>query len=342
MGIITKSIQKMKEDGVSSFISNSPHYAKAQSYSLQRVLSTYANTKITIGENVFEKDWDVLILLDTCRIDALRAVANEYEWIREVDSIRSVGGASPEWISKTFVRNYQQIVNNTAYITTNTYSKWILDKSTQRPGGYKNKQQQLLSTLPIMNGEEFGKCKYLNELEGRGMEGPKGHTEGHTPPRYLTDRGVEISRKEEYERMILHYWQPHYPYVASALEENRKLHPYERMVSDWRQYIRKTGDKEMIWKRYMNELRYVLDDLEILVNNLEADTVIISSDHGEAFGEYGVYGHHSGSLHPQVRNVPWASIETKDSGEYTPNTKIPNSSQSNQSVKSQLEALGYM
>jgi hypothetical protein len=31
----------------------------------------------TIGTNVFDRDWDVLILLDTCRVDALREVKSE-------------------------------------------------------------------------------------------------------------------------------------------------------------------------------------------------------------------------------------------------------------------------
>jgi len=54
----------------------------------------------TIGTNVFDREWDVLIVLDTARVDALRVVADEYDFIGQVDSIWSVGerlrSGSPE------------------------------------------------------------------------------------------------------------------------------------------------------------------------------------------------------------------------------------------------------
>jgi hypothetical protein len=46
----------------------------------------------TIGTNVYEKDWDVLIVLDTAHVDALQIVMDEYDFIEDVNSIWSVGG----------------------------------------------------------------------------------------------------------------------------------------------------------------------------------------------------------------------------------------------------------
>ena len=91
-----------------------------------RLPITYINTKTTIGTNVFSQDWDVLILLDTCRVDALREVASEYDFISDINSMRSVGGSSPEWISKTFVKEYVEDINNTAYLSVNAFSNQIL------------------------------------------------------------------------------------------------------------------------------------------------------------------------------------------------------------------------
>jgi hypothetical protein len=134
--------------------------------------------------------------------------------------------------------------------------------------------------------------------------------------------------------MILHYHQPHNPYAAKAMEEGRELFDYE---------MHYRLDPERAWESYLADLRYVLDDVELLLNNIDADRVVISSDHGEAFGEYGIYGHPIGSLHPHVRKVPWAITSGQDSGEYTPETPHPSESKeaSEQDVDETLKALGY-
>ena len=92
----------------------------------------------------------------------------------------------------------------------------------------------------------------------------------------------------------------------------------------------------------MNDLRFVLDDIEILLNNLEADKVVITTDHGEAFGEYGVLGHKLGSLHPQIRKVPWVVTSAADNGTHEPTVEEPdNKKMSREKLDDQLEALGY-
>ena len=87
-------------------------------------------------------------------------------------------------------------------------------------------------------------------------------------------------------------------------------------------------------------LRWVLDDLELLLNNIDRNKVIITSDHGEAFGEYGIYMHHPGSLHPHVRNVPWSVTTATDNHEYQPDFNPE--SMSDRSVEDTLSALGYL
>lgn len=190
-----------------------------------RIPLTYLNTKTTIGTNVFTRDWDVLILLDTCRVDALREVAPEYDFIEEVDSIRSVGGRSPEWVAKTFVEEYEETIRETAYLSANVFSKQILQErhheSVSR--GDVNLAYSLLKRIPTVDVSTLGRFEYLYEYEPVGEEGPLGHTDGGTPPRYVTDRGIAVGREHDYDRLILHYLQPHPPYVANAVESGREL-----------------------------------------------------------------------------------------------------------------------
>ncbi|WP_176451466.1 hypothetical protein [Halorubrum sp. Eb13] len=301
---------------------------------------TYLNTKTTIGTNVFSCDWDVLILLDTCRVDALREVAPEYDFISNINQKRSVGGRSPEWIAKTFVEEYESTIQNTAYLSANVFSKQILQERHHEsvPPTEVNLAYSLLGRLPTVDVSSLGHFEYLYEYEPVGEEGPFGHKDGGTPPRYVTDRAIAVGRDHDFDRLILHYLQPHPPYVANAVESGRKLKRHE---SDWWGYLGSTGDYETIWNTYLDELRYVLDDVEILLNNLDAERVAISADHGESFGEYWEYGHKTGSINPYVRTVPWVETTANDTGSYSSSISPPTEKESDGAVEDRLAALGY-
>jgi len=87
-------------------------------------------------------------------------------------------------------------------------------------------------------------------------------------------------------------------------------------------------------------LQWVLDDVKLLLENIDAKRVVISADHGEAFGEFGVYRHHAGSLHPKIRWVPWVETTANDNGTYEPG--FDSDKADTRSVDEALKALGYM
>lgn len=305
-----------------------------------RLPLTVLNSERTIGTNVYERDWDVLIILDTCRVDALQEIADEYEFLRNIGSIYSTGGASGEWVARTFDESHQSEISKTAYLTANAHAQMVLEDKVQLTDSNKHLTFKSLRRMPTVDIGDLAYCEYLFQYERWGVEGPRGHLKGMTPPRYVTDRAVTLDREAEYDRTILHYFQPHSPWVSNALDEDRGLHRYE---DDWWGYLTETDDLEKVWKAYLDELRYALDDVELLLRNLDAEKVVITADHGEAFGEYGVLGHKIGSIHPKVRKVPWVETTATDLNTYSPSTAPPNgdTSMSTSSVTEQLEALGY-
>ena len=46
--------------------------------------------------------------------------------------------------------------------------------------------------------------------------------------------------------------------------------------------------------------------------NTDFEKVVVTADHGEALGEFGVYAHPRWVHHPKVRIVPWLEISSTD------------------------------
>lgn len=130
-------------------------------------------------------------------------------------------------------------------------------------------------------------------------------------PDAVTDRTIATGRDVDPERCIAHYFAPHVPYRSSALTENRPPTAVER--DPW-EALRQGTDEATVWNRYLDEIRSVLDQVERLLSNYDADRVVITADHGELFGETGLYSHPSGIPHPNLRRVPWVQTEASDRG----------------------------
>jgi glucan phosphoethanolaminetransferase (alkaline phosphatase superfamily) len=100
-------------------------------------------------------------------------------------------------------------------------------------------------------------------------------------------------------------------------------------------------DYEQVWEAYVDNLQWVLDDIALLLKNVDAETVAITSDHGDSFGEYGVYGHAQNIPIPPLKHVPWLTVSAEDSGEYKPEMELDEQVDEEVTVEERLSALGY-
>ncbi|MFC3959051.1 hypothetical protein [Halovivax cerinus] len=285
------------------------------------------------GTNVFDREWDVLVILDTCRVDALASVASEYPFLDEsaVDSIWSVGSGSSEWIASTFREEYRETIRDTAYISANGFAQRVLVDG-ERPDDGRGWSWSNWQTVD---------ANTLHSLDQPWLYTPD-HPEWHTEPRPVTERAIDTWRTDTPDRMILHYSQPHHPYAANARAEGRdELYRFE---AEPFRALREGHDREPIWTAYLDQLREVLDDVALLLENLDAETVVISADHGEAFGEWGVlYKHPLGVLHPSIRRVPWVETAGTDTGTYEPTLEpTTDRDEAEEKAIAQLEKLGYV
>lgn len=263
------------------------------------------------GTPIYDENWDLLVILDACRHDLMDEVVDEYDWMIKNEEFVSVGSSSPEWMEKNFTREYAAEMASTAYVTGNVFSEEYLDPDD------------------FLVLDEVWKYEWDDEI-------------GIIHPEPLTDRAIQVGREYSPDRMIVHYMQPHTPYlqnpfgkgvVLDEVGENRNV-PFDLLR-------RGKLSKERHWELYRENLRTVLDVVETLLENVDAEDVVITADHGNLFGEFGLYGHPRDVPLKTLKTVPWVRTTAEDTGEYDPNVSKPEP-RDEHSVDRKLRDLGYI
>ena len=300
-------LKLLSEDGFGRVINEGKSYLQKSKW---RTIHSI-NGEVNKGINIFDKDWDLFIVLDACRVDAMEEVADEYAFLESINTSTSLGSNSKEWISRNFTSEVSSEISETAYITGNPFSEKLLD-------------------------EDQWYC--LQEVWKESWDSK----EGTIHPQPITDKAISVARNSSPENIIIHYMQPHTPFVGFSESGHHDLDRWDKKgyleKSEWEKLRDGEIDFSTIWTAYLDNLRYVLDDVEILLNNIDAENVVISADHGECAGEYGLYGHPEGIAIDELREVPWVSTTAKDSKE-----RIPEAREDEITVtrEEQLKQLGY-
>lgn len=291
-----------------------------------------------IGMNIYERDWDVAIILDACRVDALKELQDEYDFLTEVESIWSVGSSTPEWLINTFTRQWRDHIQRTTRVSANGFDEYILVRQSDPPE--LDKAPFASTQFSRVPHSEFDRLEILYQGNF--------HDErlGTVPPDSVTKRGIVVGRNYDWDRLMIHYIQPHAPYIAETIQSGRELSELESRPM----WALRSGriNRDRGWEMYLDNLRLVLDSLEILLENLDASKVIITADHGESFGEYGgKFGHIDGYPTPQVRKVPWVTTQATDKETLVPEARYHEESDTGESkfedqeLREHLEDLGY-
>jgi hypothetical protein len=280
------------------------------------------------GTHIYDEEWDLLIILDACRVDVLEDVADEYEFIESVGSRWSIGSHSHEWLTKTFSERYSDEIADTAYISGNGHTHETFIEGEYPPD----------ETVPFCWPKwETGRTEAFGQLD---MLWETAHEdEIGVPPRAITDRIVEVARESDYDRLIAHYMQPHIPYISGALAEDRA--PTDVEAKGWKLLESGDADYDDVWQLYEENLRLVLDEVELLLENVDAENVVVTADHGNAFGECSIYGHPEGVLLPCIKKVPWVNSSAKDAGGFSSSGDYLDDSQRTD-IEDHLQDLGYM
>jgi len=243
------------------------------------------------SDDFVEEDWDNLLILDACRYDMFEKTC---EIDGELESRTSVGSSTPDFLKQTFRGgDFQDIV----YVTANPQVNLRLDPDI------------------FHDVVEVWKTDWNDDL-------------GTVEPRRVTERAIEALERYPNKRLIIHYMQPHYPFIGQKSEELDGHSGFElskRLASDeeadrdertvWDQLKDGEVSEETVWQAYVENLEFVLNDIESSIDEFEGKTVI-TSDHGNLMGETAtpyqleLYGHPTGIHAEDLVTVPWLSIES--------------------------------
>jgi hypothetical protein len=150
--------------------------------------------------NIVQEKWDYLIILDACRYDYFEHLYKDY-FDGNLAKRISMGSSTGEWRDKSFPDNYEDII----YISANP--QFCIDSEVYgfTAGGHFHKVYEIWKT---------------------GWDKEK----GTVLPETLTKMASDIIKKTVGKRFIIHYLQPHAPYLE--LQEGSKGYNDVNSVTD--------------------------------------------------------------------------------------------------------------
>jgi hypothetical protein len=189
------------------------------------------------GVDVFEEDWDTLIILDGCRYDTF-AELNDISG--ELESRQSQGSTSWEFMEANF---HGRELYDTVYITAN-------------PHIYRLDEGIFHDIVDLLDQWD--------------------ETTQTIPPAEVVAAAREVTEQYPEKRYIFHFMQPHYPFLGETGQtlDHRghekdvdSPHLDQPNVWDVLQWGKNpTVTEQKVWKAYRENLELVLEDVEELLN----------------------------------------------------------------------------
>lgn len=266
------------------------------------------------GVKIVERDWDNLVILDACRYD-LFAELNPIDG--RLSSVTSAGSHTGEFLIENFA---DQQFPDLVYISANPQ----------------------LQTRGLTGN--FFECFPL-------WEDHWDEDLNTVLPETATREALAVEERYPEKRLIIHYLQPHFPFIGEtgrqiehgSVAGDGVIAKDRKTESIWKRLEKGKVEKSTVWDAYVENLELLLPHVKTLVENLDGKT-IITSDHGNAFGEWGIYGHPSGIYLDSLVKVPWlvAPFTKRKRIETGHSTTSGGHEQTTESVEQKLKHLGYV
>lgn len=262
--------------------------------------------------DIFEADWDTLIVLDACRYDVF---ADRCELPGRLEQ-RSVQSSATVEFHQQYIDGAD--LTDTVYVTAN-------------PQLRRHQNELDIKFHEIIDIWETG--GWDDELST-------------VPPEPVVEAALHAHDRFPDKRLVVHFMQPHHPYIGPTGQSEL---PVKSIGHFWNRV--RTGeidvDTKVIQQAYEENLDIVLDGVRRLFDELDGKTVV-TADHGEMMGERGgpvpiaEYGHPRGLRTPELVTVPWLVYQNGPRRTVTTGkTASQTEARADQTVRDRLRDLGY-
>jgi len=255
----------------------------------REVLRAYFSAVMPEGCDLMAEEWDQLIILDGCRLDTFER-HNTIEG--SLETRISKGAKTAHFLERNFSGASHP---DTVYVTANPMhrvDRWCdvdLDRVFQKV-------------------VDVWATEWDDEL-------------GTVPPETMAAATRRASERFPDHRLIAHFVQPHYPFIGPLGQEldhsgirGKGIAEQGRIVDDergiWQALEAGELPVERVRAAYEENLELALPHVEELVDTFDGTTVV-TSDHGNHFGEFAkpfptrLYGHPDDFRTPELVEMPW-------------------------------------
>ena len=279
--------------------------------------------------SLVEEDWNFLAILDACRYDLFKKVYNEFFNTGTLKKAISPSTGTPEYLVKNYTEDYDDIIyiSSVPFCNSKQEIRFRADDGTL---WYFDARKHFFK---IIDAWDIGWSEKL----------------GTVHPKMINRLFVKEYLNHPDKRFILHYLQPHNPYITMggksaygvSMEKTKAAKTHlslidNRQLSILKWYLRKRifGD-EIVWKiRKMlgkppdscetvafyeggrNAIKKVyMNEIKLVLEHVKMliDSIngkwLITADHGERLGERHGWYGHIGPRDKWVTEVPFFYIE---------------------------------
>ncbi|WP_330632548.1 alkaline phosphatase family protein [Halocatena halophila] len=269
------------------------------------------------GDPVTEEDWDVLHILDACRLDMFR---DQNTIDGELESRYSLGSESWEFLNKNFAGD---TFHDTVYVTANPHAPSLPEDTFH-------------ATINLLESDWDTVLQTVH-------------------PEDVTKAALKANKKFPDKRLIIHFMQPHYPFIGEfgqQLDHKGYDNPNDESKDDstprevWGSLGHGRISKDDVWRAYRENLDVVLPHVQQLVDEITGKAVV-TADHGNLVGERTSplpvrgYGHPRGAIAPELREVPWLIVEDGARRTISNDPPVETDRMQDDLVEDRLAALGY-
>lgn len=277
-------------------------------------------------QDIWKEEWDYAIILDSARYDIFESVYQDY-FTGKLEKRRSNASATMEWMSKIEGKHDVDYISSVPFVYSAGKSMGNLDFVP-----YDTRPTDHFSNIIDLWKKEWDESR------------------GTVPCERVSENFLNNKEEFKSERTVIHYMQPHAPFIGRGkgrINNHIRSKVLEMINSDKKTdkdtiidlnisnlvsnledlevcmkigclqnldlrslfSVMRNGSRETLLRFHEENLRHVMVSIQKIVKEVDGK-VIITSDHGEAYGEQGIWGHHIETHIPPLVEVPWLEVKS--------------------------------